>query len=117
MKIYKNSKSKQFIVEKDYQRAVNEILEYVLKNKGIYFHLSEQKLFGIKGMPDIMANYRNGNGNIPFCIELKIGKNKVSKEQKEMIEKLEVGGFLCGICYDNMENVFSFLRNVVKINI
>lgn len=52
----------------------------------------------LKGMPDLIVPHPNGT----YCglfIEMKYGKNKASKEQKELISKLTENGYKVEICY------------------
>lgn len=66
------------------------------------------KRMGVKkGMPDFtifepvfIRDYRH---NVKFCglaIELKIKPNKLTKEQKEVLERLKSCGWQTDVCYD-----------------
>jgi len=60
-----------------------------------------------RGIPDIFcAIMRKGYGGL--FIEMKIGKNKLSSYQKEMIDKLTKNGYKCCVCYgfEEAKNAF-----------
>lgn len=51
-----------------------------------------------KGVPDLFFAVALGGYNGLF-IELKVGKNKTSKNQNEWITKLKAQGYKCEVCY------------------
>jgi hypothetical protein len=51
-----------------------------------------------KGVPDIFVGVPNKNAHGAF-IELKIGNNKLSKEQALMMDRLQDNGYECFVCY------------------
>ena len=64
------------------------------------------KAEGVKaGVPDIMLPWPNTNERSPsegyygLFIEMKVGKNKPSKEQEEYIAYLKEAGYYCVVCY------------------
>lgn len=52
----------------------------------------------VRGIPDIHLPVAR-HGYCGLWIEMKSGKNKLSKEQKEMMELLTVHGNSCHVCY------------------
>jgi len=63
------------------------------------------KAEGVKaGVPDIFLpvfhwSVGEAGGYPGLFIEMKVGKNKTSKEQNEWIEALEKEGYICKVCY------------------
>jgi hypothetical protein len=57
-----------------------------------------------KGVPDIILPYPNGK-YYGLYIELKVGKNKPSKEQKEYIEYLNSVGYFADVRYGSTEAI------------
>lgn len=51
-----------------------------------------------KGVPDMFLPLSR-NGYYGLFIELKVGKNKTTKEQNEFIRDVSVNGYKCEICY------------------
>jgi hypothetical protein len=60
----------------------------------------------IKGLPDFMVFERIGN-RAGLAIELKVGKNKPSPEQIDVLQRLEKNGWVVSVCYsfDEFEKV------------
>ena len=61
-----------------------------------------------KGVPDVMLPCRNMAEGFKISylgcfIEMKVGKNKPSKEQVEWISYLEAAGYYCKVCYSWIE--------------
>ena len=57
------------------------------------------KASGVKaGVPDIFLAVPKG-GYAGLFIEMKVGKNKTSKDQDEWIERLMRAGYRCAVCY------------------
>lgn len=57
------------------------------------------KASGVKaGVPDIFLAVPKG-GYAGLFIEMKVGKNKTSKDQDEWIERLMCAGYKCAVCY------------------
>jgi hypothetical protein len=52
----------------------------------------------IRGIPDLFIAYPNGKYSGMF-IELKVGNNKPTKHQKEIMQMLEKAGYYVTICY------------------
>lgn len=62
-------------------------------------HAVNAKRAGMKrGVPDISLPYNNGKFSSLF-IEMKNGKNKLTKEQEDFFEFLGKQGFKCVVCY------------------
>ena len=61
------------------------------------------KRMGVKaGVPDLVLPVPRG-GYAGAYIELKVGKNKPSENQKEWLEKLEAQGYFVTVCYGSLE--------------
>ena len=57
------------------------------------------KASGVKaGVPDMFLAVPKG-GYAGLFIEMKVGKNKTSKDQDEWIERLMRAGYKCAVCY------------------
>lgn len=59
-----------------------------------------------KGVPDIFLPYPRAirNYELHGCfIEMKVGKNKTTKEQDEWIKYLSEAGYYCKVCYSWIE--------------
>jgi|YNPBryulayer2012_1023412.scaffolds.fasta_scaffold42434_1 hypothetical protein len=52
----------------------------------------------VRGIPDLFIAYPNGKYAGMF-IELKVGTNKLTKHQKEIINVLEKAGYYVTVCY------------------
>lgn len=67
------------------------------------------KALGVrKGIPDFQVLCRK-----PFFIEMKFGKGVLSKDQKEMISRLESWGFKVFICRTLIEFMDTCKKNIV----
>lgn len=62
----------------------------------------------IPGLPDLIVF---GQNNMHFFIELKIGKNKLSKAQQEIIEKLRIFGHKVFVVY-SLEDLEEALKTL-----
>lgn len=74
------------------------------------------KYFGVKALPDVMV-YKHGWVGEGIChglaIELKIKPNKLSKNQKEILNKLKESGWKTAICY-NLEDTITQINDYLK---
>ncbi len=65
-----------------------------------------------KGVPDLFLPVPRGI--YPgLWIELKVGRNKPTKEQKWWLEKLQAKGYKCRICY-SWEEAAETIKNYLK---
>ena len=63
------------------------------------------KLQGVKpGVPDLFVPLAR-SGFHGLFIEMKYGKNKTTKEQKEWLERLSAEGYACAVCYGAAEAI------------
>jgi len=69
----------------------------------------------IKGVPDIILPYPC-DGFHGLYIELKVGKNKPSKEQKEYLEYLNSVGYYAEVCYGSKEAIKLIRKYMNKEN-
>lgn len=62
----------------------------------------------LKGFPDLVVCKPSGNYNALF-IEMKQGKAKPKKEQKELLERLQGEGYKCAVAYslDEFRNIIT----------
>jgi len=65
-----------------------------------------------KGIPDFIL-YVPANGYHGLFLELKEGKNTTSKEQKEVLSKLQEKGYFTAICYD-FETAVDVIKNYLN---
>lgn len=63
------------------------------------------KSMGLRsGFPDLFVPRARG-GYHGLFIEMKYGKNKTTKEQKEWLERLAAEGYACAVCYGAAEAI------------
>ncbi len=63
------------------------------------------KSMGLRsGFPDLFVPRARG-GYHGLFIEMKYGKNKTTKEQKEWLERLSAEGYACAVCYGAAEAI------------
>jgi hypothetical protein len=108
--------------EIDLQNSVVEYLEYTrmlftCTLGGLFLGRSNWKQKKIlskhysKGVPDVLIFEPSDKGKYNgLMIELKVGYNKPSKEQKEWIAKLNARGYKAIICY-KLEEVIDIIKN------
>lgn len=95
--------------EAEEQAILFEWAEYVPELENMYAipnggsrHPAEArnlKRQGVKsGVPDVHLALPRGNYH-GLYIEMKVGKNKTSKNQDEWIERLSKAGYCCAVCY------------------
>jgi hypothetical protein len=105
------------IKEIDIQRVVNDWVKYNINNpkRGVILHLHEDRVYGIKGIPDLFGwvNYAKKKGSIPIAVELKRKGGKLSKEQKEKIEWLKERKCNVEVFY-NSGDCINYLEKVLK---
>lgn len=65
-----------------------------------------------RGVPDIILPYNNGIYS-GLWIELKVDKNKTSKEQRDYIEHLNSNGYIAVVAYGSKEAI-DIITNYVK---
>lgn len=65
-----------------------------------------------KGVPDLVLPYPS-DGFHGLYVELKVGKNTASKEQKEYIEYLNSVGYFATVCHGSKEAIQT-IRNYVS---
>lgn len=75
------------------------------------------KRMGVKkGVPDFFLALPI-DGYAGFWLELKVGKNKVTKEQQEFLSRKTQRGYLCAACWgfeSAKELILTYLRNYKK---
>ena len=63
-------------------------------------YAARMKRMGLRsGFPDLLVPLARG-GYHGLFIEMKYGKNKTTKEQKEWLERLSAEGYACAVCYN-----------------
>jgi len=66
---------------------------------------AKMKREGMKnGISDLMLPYPS-KGYHGLFIEMKFGKNKLSKDQKEFLQYAESVGYLTAVCYNDLEAI------------
>lgn len=66
----------------------------------------------LNGIPDLFIAHPNGTYSGLF-VELKVGRNKPTDSQKEVMEMLEKSGYKCEICYC-VEEFRDTVKNYIK---
>ncbi len=68
-------------------------------------YAARMKRMGLRsGFPDLFVTLARG-GYHGLFIEMKYGKNKTTKEQKEWLELLSTEGYACAVCYNAAEAI------------
>ena len=68
-------------------------------------YAARMKRMGLRsGFPDLLVPIARG-GYHGLFIEMKYGKNKTTKEQKEWLERLSAEGYACAVCYNAAEAI------------
>lgn len=68
-------------------------------------YAARMKRMGLRsGFPDLFVTRARG-GYHGLFIEMKYGKNKTTKEQKEWLEHLSAEGYACAVCYNAAEAI------------
>lgn len=68
-------------------------------------YAARMKRMGLRsGFPDLLVPLARG-GYHGLFIEMKYGKNKTTKEQKEWLERLSAEGYACAVCYNAPEAI------------
>ena len=68
-------------------------------------YAARMKRMGLRsGFPDLLVPLTRG-GYHGLFIEMKYGKNKTTKEQKEWLERLSAEGYACAVCYNAAEAI------------
>lgn len=68
-------------------------------------YAARMKRMGLRsGFPDLLVPLARG-GYHGLFIEMKYGKNKTTKEQKEWLERLSAEGYACAVCYNASEAI------------
>lgn len=68
-------------------------------------YAARMKRMGLRsGFPDLLVPLARG-GYHGLFIEMKYGKNKTTKEQKEWLECLSAEGYACAVCYNAAEAI------------
>ena len=68
-------------------------------------YAARMKRMGLRsGFPDLFVTLARGKYHGLF-IEMKYGKNKTTKEQKEWLELLSAEGYACAVCYGADETI------------
>ena len=68
-------------------------------------YAARMKRMGLRsGFPDLLVPLARGDYHGLF-IEMKYGKNKTTKEQKEWLERLSGEGYACAVCYNAAEAI------------
>ena len=68
-------------------------------------YAARMKRMGLRsGFPDLLIPLARG-GYHGLFIEMKYGKNKTTKEQKEWLERLSAEGYACAVCYNAAEAI------------
>ena len=68
-------------------------------------YAARMKRMGLRsGFPDLLVPLARG-GYHGLFIEMKYGKNKTTKEQKEWLELLSAEGYACAVCYNAAEAI------------
>lgn len=68
-------------------------------------YAARMKRMGLRsGFPDLFVTLARG-GYHGLFIEMKYGKNKTTKEQKEWLERLSAEGYACAVCYNAAEAI------------
>lgn len=68
-------------------------------------YAARMKRMGLRsGFPDLLVPLARG-GYHGLFIEMKYGKNKTTKEQKEWLERLSAEGYVCAVCYNAAEAI------------
>ena len=68
-------------------------------------YAARMKRMGLRsGFPDLLVPLARG-GYHGLFIEMKYGKNKTTKEQKEWLERLSAEGYACAVCYNAAEAI------------
>ena len=68
-------------------------------------YAARMKKMGLRrGFPDLLVPLARG-GYHGLFIEMKYGKNKTTKEQKEWLERLSAEGYACAVCYNAAEAI------------
>lgn len=68
-------------------------------------YAARMKRMGLRsGFPDLFVPLARGKYHGLF-IEMKYGKNKTTKEQKEWLELLSAEGYACAVCYNAAEAI------------
>ena len=68
-------------------------------------YAARMKRMGLRsGFPDLFVTLARGEYHGLF-IEMKYGKNKTTKEQKEWLERLSAEGYACAVCYNAAEAI------------
>jgi len=113
--------------EQDLHNSVVEYLEYnpsilwtstlggVYLGKGNYKQKALVKKHYKKGVPDILIFEPNLKHHA-LMVELKVGKNKPTKEQKLWIKKLEDRGYKAVVCY-SLEEFINIFNKYIKLSL
>ena len=68
-------------------------------------YAARMKRMGLRsGFPDLLVPLARG-GYHGLFIEMKYGKNKTTKEQKEWLDRLSAEGYACAVCYNAAEAI------------
>lgn len=120
-----NPSAATFISERTLQGLVFEWLSYLSRTvreltfaipngakRDIRTAISLKKQGLTAGVPDICMAIPHG-GKHGLFIELKVGYNKPTKHQLDMIEKLRRQGYACFVCYsfeDTKQTILDYLK-------
>ena len=81
-----------FDTETQFQTYCDGVLD---KLKIHYYHISSKNRYLKKGIPDLLCWYKKKS----FVIELKVGRNKLSEDQKKERDKFILQGIPHFVCY------------------
>lgn len=63
----------------------------------------------VRGVPDLFLAVGRGDMYHGLFIEMKVGRNKPSEDQKEQMERLKKQGYGCVVCYS-----FEQFQTIIK---
>lgn len=107
--------------EADEQKAVADFLDYLgvlwchVPNEGkrSYTTANNLRAQGLKkGVPDIII-FEPRKGYHGLAIEMKVGDNKPTAEQKHWLRSLTERGYMAGVCY-SAESAIRVIRGYIK---
>lgn len=107
--------------EADEQKAVADFLDYLgvlwchVPNEGkrSYTTANNLRAQGLKkGVPDIII-FEPRKGYHGLAIEMKVGDNKPTAEQKHWLRSLTERGYMAGVCY-SAESAIRVIRGYMK---
>lgn len=98
-------------LEKQLQLEVEELLHIMLKrnaNRYFFYHPCEKEGSKNKGLPDIIGWFDYEFETHIFFIELKLGNNKATEIQLDMMERLKASGLIGSICHSVIDVIDFF---------